>query len=83
MRVLYFASIRELFDCDGEQIELEPNITTVQGLIDSLCNVHDERWAKALGDPNLLVSINQEIASLDAVITNADEIAFFPPVTGG
>ena len=83
MQVLYFASIREQFDIEGEQIERTPDTANVQALIDFLCKIHGEPWSKVLGDPNLLVSVNQELASLDAPLSASDEVAFFPPVTGG
>ena len=83
MQVLYFASIREQLGLESEQIELNSGITDIQSLIGFLCANRDTRWRTILSDPNLLVSVNQEIASLDAALKNTDEVAFFPPVTGG
>lgn len=83
MQILYFASIREQLGLEAEEVELTANITDVQSLIDALCIERDPCWYKVLSDPNLLVSVNQEVASLDAVLAETDEVAFFPPVTGG
>ena len=83
MQVLYFASIGEQLGLEAEQIEFSADTSNVQALIAYLCSIHDERWSEALGDPNLLVSVNQELSSLDTGLTGTDEVAFFPPVTGG
>ena len=83
MQVLYFASIREQLGLEAEQVELNAATRNVRALIEYLCMIHDERWSKALSDPNLLVSVNQELSSLDTVLGGTDEVAFFPPVTGG
>ncbi|CDF99750.1 Putative Molybdenum cofactor biosynthesis protein small subunit [Avibacterium paragallinarum JF4211] len=42
-----------------------------------------EKWALALDKEKLLVAINQTLASLESAVQNGDEVAFFPPVTGG
>ena len=83
MQVLYFASIREQLGLEAEQVDIGTDIRNVRALIKHLCTIHDERWSKALSDPNLLVSVNQELSSLDTVLGGMDEVAFFPPVTGG
>jgi molybdopterin synthase sulfur carrier subunit len=83
MQVLYFASIREQLGVESEEVGLIPEIASVQGLIDHLCETRDERWRNALRRPNLLISVNQELAGLDMSLNSTDEIAFFPPVTGG
>ena len=83
MQVLYFASIREQLGRETEEVELTPGITDVESLIGFLCTGRDACWTKVLSDSNLLVSVNQEVASLDAVLSATDEVAFFPPVTGG
>ena len=83
MQLLYFASIREQLGLECERVERTPDTVNVQALIDFLCETHGEPWSKVLGDPNLLVSVNQELVSLDAPLSATDEIAFFPPVTGG
>ena len=80
IRILYFASLKEALGKAGEQVDLPAGVATVGALRDWL--VTDGRSALATAK-NLRVAINQEMAKLDAPIRDGDEIAFFPPVTGG
>lgn len=81
--VLYFAGIKEKLGLARESVELPPGIRHVGALAASL-RARGEVWADALGGgANLKVAVNQSMTSLDAVIKDGDEIAFFPPVTGG
>ena len=83
IEVHYFASIREALGKELEQLELGDDITTVELLIDHLVSIHGTAWEKTLKDSSVLVAINQTVAKLSASITDGDEVAFFPPVTGG
>ena len=80
IKVLFFAQIRELLDCGS--LEIEGDFTTVEALRLSLLEKGD-KWALALDAEKLLVAVNQEITTLTAAIKAGDEVAFFPPVTGG
>lgn len=81
IRVLFFASLREKLACDS--LELEAT---------GLTNLHDVRsklgekgagWEAALTDGRLQMALNQQLAGADAAVKDGDEVAFFPPVTGG
>lgn len=72
--VRYFASIREQLGRSEEQFGLQ-DLKTVKDV-----------WFRAAGSPppaNLLMAVNQEYVSLDTPVKAGDEVAFFPPVTGG
>ena len=82
-RVLFFASLAEALDTRAEEIELPPECTTGADLV-ALLRARGEPWDSALdGHTPVLIAINQEMTDIGAVIANHDEIAFFPPVTGG
>ena len=82
IRVLYFARFREKLGCEGESLAL-PAPATVQGLLDVLV-ARGGAWAEQLGPGrNVLVAVNQAIAGRDAPLAAGDEVAVFPPVTGG
>jgi molybdopterin synthase sulfur carrier subunit len=80
--IWYFARIKEAVDCEQEKLELPDRSMTVRDLVDRLSQ-RGENWRKALNDDNVLVAVNQTVASMQTTIAEGDEIAFFPPVTGG
>ncbi len=80
--VVLFASIREDLDCERLQITL-PAASKVKDLIALLATEHGEHWRLALSVENVRVAVNQELVVGDPVLSNDDEIAFYPPVTGG
>ena len=80
IKVLFFAQTRELLGSD--EITVEPSFNNVEELRAHLA-AQNERWALALQKDKLLVAVNQTLVSLDSPLSDADEVAFFPPVTGG
>ena len=82
-RILYFASLAEALGTQGEQVELAADCRTVTDLVETL-RARGEPFAGAFdGSTRILVAINQEMSDPTAAIAPGDEIAFFPPVTGG
>lgn len=83
MKILYFALIRERIGRAEEDVDLPAGIATVAQLLDWLKGRGPE-FAAALAEPRAVrVAVNQEHVKLDHVVTAGDEIALFPPVTGG
>jgi len=81
--ILYFASLAETIGSKAEQIELPSDCKTVADLVALLC-ARGEPFAGAFdGSTRILVAINQEMSEPNAAVSGGDEIAFFPPVTGG
>ncbi|MCB1791624.1 MAG: molybdopterin converting factor subunit 1 [Gammaproteobacteria bacterium] len=81
IRVLYFASLRERLDCDAESLDAAPS--TVAALRRELAT-RGAPWAEVFAsDQRVLAAVNQTMAGDDQVLTDGDEIGFFPPVTGG
>ena len=82
-QLLFFASLAEALDTRAEALELPAGCTTGADLVALLC-ARGEPWASAFnGDTPVLIAINQEMSDIGAEIADHDEIAFFPPVTGG
>ena len=81
--VLYFASLRESLGLSREQVALPSGSPTVSSLLDTLRS-RDGRWPEAFspGKP-WRVAVNQQMASPGTPLKPGDEVAFFPPVTGG
>ena len=80
VKILYFASLKEALGMAGESIELPAGVATVGALRDWLVSQGRDKLASA---KNLRCAVNQDMAGLDAPVREGDEIAFFPPVTGG
>ncbi|QPB42564.1 molybdopterin synthase sulfur carrier subunit [Rodentibacter haemolyticus] len=80
LKVLFFAQTRELIGMD--EIQVESRFETAETLREYLSR-KGEKWALALEKGKLLVAINQTLMPLESTIKSGDEIAFFPPVTGG
>lgn len=81
--VLYFASFRETLKTDKESIELDDNVSKISDLKQHLANRQGEWKSIFAEDSSILISINQNMAKNHSDISDGDEIAFFPPVTGG
>ncbi|MCF7996503.1 MAG: molybdopterin converting factor subunit 1 [Chromatiaceae bacterium] len=82
IQLRYFASLREQLGRDAEAIEPIAG-GTVAELRAFLC-ARGEPWAAALApEQRILAAVNQEMARPDSTVADGDEVAFFPPVTGG
>ncbi|RXJ73549.1 molybdopterin synthase sulfur carrier subunit [Veronia nyctiphanis] len=80
IRVLFFAQVKEIAGVAGVDLhETFPDPESIRAHL----SAQNDKWALALESGKLLVAINQTIASLDAEVKDGDEVAFFPPVTGG
>lgn len=80
VRVLYFASLREHLGRGEETLELPEGLGTVGELRDWLAGQGREALGRV---PNLRFAVNQEMARASDPVLDGDEVAFFPPVTGG
>ena len=82
IRVLYFARLREDLGTDGEALEWAEGLTL--GGLRARLAARGGRWAEALDEARLvLMAVNQEMADSNHPLQDRDEIALFPPVTGG
>lgn len=83
IQVLYFARLREAFGRDREDMILPEAVKDVAGLAAWL-RERGEPWAVELGTgKSFRVAVNQDMAEAGTPVRAGDEIAFFPPVTGG
>ncbi len=82
VKVLYFASLREAVGQSGEELDLPADVATVGALRTHLAGRGDGWQALAVGR-NVRAALNQHMVGGDAALAAGDEVAFFPPVTGG
>lgn len=79
LKILYFAGLREAIGSGAENVELPAGVATVGALRAAL----GQRHAALLTTKNLRAAVNQQMAGMEAPVAAGDEVAFFPPVTGG
>ena len=83
MIIKYFSWIKEHVGKSEEQIELPCHINNVNELINYLIEI-DEKYNLIFEKKEIIkIAVNKTYSSFDANISDNDEIAFFPPVTGG
>ena len=83
IRILYFALLRDAMGMAEETPEVPDDVTTTGALRDWLRS-RGEPWATALGNQRRIrAAVNQEMADPEDSVKDGDEVAFFPPVTGG
>jgi sulfur-carrier protein len=83
IKILYFARIKEALGLGHESVVLPTEVSDVTSLT-SWLRQRGERWQSELAPGKALrVAVNQAMVGMDAAIKDGDEIAYFPPVTGG
>jgi molybdopterin synthase sulfur carrier subunit len=81
--VRYFASVKEQLGMDSEEVELPAGTSTVAAVRAHLRS-RGGAWAEALAEKRrITAAVNQEMVKPIAAVKAGDEVAFFPPVTGG
>jgi sulfur-carrier protein len=82
INVLFFAKLRE--DVGMGFIELPAaGLRNIADVVKALGVAKGERMAEALMAKNIIVAINHEVADFTAAVHDGDEVAFYPPVSGG
>jgi sulfur-carrier protein len=83
LTVLYFAWLRERVGVAQETLSPPNSVATVADLLEYLANL-DQRHAEAFKNrKSVRCAVNQEFAEAATLLRPGDEVAFFPPVTGG
>lgn len=82
IKLLYFASLREALGVSGEEIALPEGVDDVAKLRAHLA-ARGDPWQVLEHKQKLRAAVNQSMVGNDAGVHDGDEVAFFPPVTGG
>ncbi len=83
MKILYFAWLRERIGVSEEDVVLPEHVTTIAALVDWLA-ARTDGHARAFENRDVIrAAINQDFADPQDPVKQGDEVAFFPPVTGG
>jgi len=83
LKLVFFARLREDLGTNAEELALPPGVATVAALRAHLA-ARGGAWGTSLGQGKAIrVAVNQEMAQPTTPVKSGDEVAFFPPVTGG
>ena len=83
LKVLFFARVKEELDCPEMELRWEHDISDLDSLQARLCRDGGARWEQVLNRTNMIRAVNQFVAAGNSPLVDGDEVAFFPPVTGG
>ncbi|TVT77977.1 MAG: molybdopterin converting factor subunit 1 [Denitromonas halophila] len=82
LTILYFASLRESLGMAKEAVVLPADVGNV-GALRAHLSARGETWQRLASGHNVRAAVNQHMAADEQVLAEGDEVAFFPPVTGG
>ena len=82
IKIVLFANLRESLGISDVEISIE-EVSRISDVIAQLSQIYGESWRETLTGEDILVAVNQNMVYDDHAVTDGDEVAFFPPVTGG
>jgi molybdopterin synthase sulfur carrier subunit len=83
IKLFYFAKVREVLGIDREEIDVESDIKTLAELV-AFLKLRGSQWQSIFDmSSSYRMAVNQELVEASHIINANDEVAFFPPITGG
>ena len=83
IKLKYFARLSEVLDSKAEEIEFGDRSENVEAVIQLLIERGEPWTTEFTAETSFLVAVNHEMCGIDTILKEGDELAFFPPVTGG
>jgi sulfur-carrier protein len=83
LSLVFFARVKEQLNCAGLELEWDESLRSFSGLEAQLYTLKGAGWREVLAEENIVRAINHEVVDPLAEIHDGDEVAYFPPVTGG
>ncbi len=83
LHIVFFARVKEELGCSGLELSYSEDCNTVGALKEQLCRRENGSWREVLSEDNLICAVNHTVATDTIVLADSDEVAFYPPVTGG
>jgi len=83
LKVLFFASVREQVGCSSVELPWPAAGSDLDTLQEKLCLQRGAAWRAVLAQDNIIRAVNQVVVTDNCALHDGDEVAFFPPVTGG
>jgi molybdopterin synthase sulfur carrier subunit len=82
VKIVFFGSLREALGVDALDLQIS-RPCRVSALISQLVDQHSPEWLEILTAENIRIAVNQDMINEDVDVSDGNEVAFFPPVTGG
>jgi molybdopterin synthase sulfur carrier subunit len=82
IKVLFFGRFKDELG-QSKVAVAATDLTTINDLRDTLIDMHTPKWRDVLTAANVIIAVNQKIVDAQYPVTDGDEVAFYPPVTGG
>ncbi|EIW88105.1 molybdopterin converting factor, subunit 1 [Alishewanella agri BL06] len=82
LKILFFAALRERLACANTTLDITGQHLTAREVLNKLAS-QSAHWQQHLANAELLCAVNQQLVDLSHPVAAGDELAFFPPVTGG
>ena len=83
LTIKFFSLVREALGTEALQLEIPGHVSSVSELKTYLVELHQASWQEILFQEHLVHAVNQKVVNPEAPIKDGDEVAFFPPMTGG
>jgi molybdopterin synthase sulfur carrier subunit len=83
IKVLFFARVREQLGCAALELPRPREGFDLDALQEQLCVERGAKWRSVLSEENMIRAVNQVVVPGNCALRDGDEVAFFPPVTGG
>ena len=83
IKIFFFGRLRETLNTSSIEISDLAELATVDKLRIHLSKSYGSIWEESLNQSNIVISVNQVVVSAETAIQDGDELAFFPPMTGG
>ena len=82
INIVFFARVREELGCDSLSLDLSPEMSSV-GKVREVLMRRGPNWERVLSEENIVAACNHEVVDDSHIVQVGDEVAFYPPVTGG
>ena len=83
LQLMFFARIKEELGCGELQVPWTSDVASLDALQEALCQERGDSWRVVLEQDNMIRAVNHTVVEGDCALSDGDEVAFFPPVTGG
>jgi molybdopterin synthase sulfur carrier subunit len=83
LKVLFFARVREQLGCASLELPWPEAGVDLDAMQEQLAIERGDLWREVLAQSNMIRAVNQIVVAGNCALRDGDEVAFFPPVTGG